>query len=116
MKIKKEQEFFAWPPLSKLNFYDGRNRLKFSTTDRLFDLSDGLMLNWYKKSRTIYLGISTKSKRWKQWEDAKLKEIEERIKYDLSFDGYYVSIKRLTENTGIACSKEFLWKLQIREP
>lgn len=115
MKVSKQQEYFAWPPLCRLNFYDGWNRLQFTTADRLFDLSDGLMMHWEKKSRTIYLGISTKSKKWAHWTEHNLKEIERRIKYDLSFDGYSVSIKRITAVSETLCSEEFLWKLRIRE-
>jgi hypothetical protein len=114
MRISKSQESFAWPARSRLNFYDGWRKLKFSTTERLYDLADGLMLNWERKSRTIYLGLSTKSNKFKKWNSETLGTIEDRIKYDLKFDGYSVTISRVTSKLGEPCTYEFIWKLKIR--
>lgn len=114
MNISKSQESFAWPSRSRLSFYDGWEKLKFSTTDRLYDLADGLMMSWNKKSRTIYFGLSTKSARFKMWNREALESIENRIKYDLNFDGYSVTISRVTSELGKPCSCEFMWKLNIR--
>src|SRR5687767_1355333 len=87
-----------WPPRSRLTFYrghrGGRTRL-FSVRDRGFDLSDGLMLNWNHASRTVYMGLSTESKRWPRWDEKAVSWVEEVIRYDLDFDGYGVSIRRL---------------------
>ncbi len=114
MKITKEQELYAWPPQCRLSFYDGRLRFKFSTTDRLFDLSGNLMLDWNKKSRTIYLGVSTKSTKWIFCEEQNISKIESHIRYDISCDGYYVTINRLSEIDDSYCTEELLWKLRIR--
>jgi hypothetical protein len=114
LKISKEQQKYAWPSRSKLNFYDGWKRLLLSTTDRMFDLSDGLMLNWNKQSRIIYLGISTKNQKIKFWDEENIEKIENLIRYDLNFDWYSVSIDRLSEGGRIPGSEEYLWKLRIR--
>ena len=101
-----------WPPRSELAFYDGDRVLLFTSRERLFDLSDGLMT--FDGSRTIYMGVSARSTRWHQWDDENLRKIEATIRYDLSFDGYRVSIKRFGD-VGSECSEEFVWRLKIRE-
>lgn len=106
------REQFKWPPRSRLAFYR-RTKLLFAETDRELDLSDTLMGIWPYYSRTVYMGISSRSTRWKSWTEEKLQKIEDLIRYDLDFDGYRVTITRLTEARR-PCTKEFLWKLRIR--
>ena len=84
------------------------------------DLAD--LLRWHveEDGLTIYLGLSTLSHKWPLWTDAKLKDIEKRLRYDLGFDGFKVKIqrhmptvnKKLTEKHQRG-SDEFLWKLTI---
>lgn len=104
---------FRWPPRSKLNFYEQLDKLIFSTSDRDFDLSDGLILGNGKKTRTLYMGISTKSTKWPIWTVERIEWIESLIKYDLTFDGYRVSIRRLGEES-TPCSQEYKWKLRVQ--
>ena len=81
---------------------------------RNLDLADTLMLYWPKPSRTIYLGISRKTTTGGYWNEAELLRIEERIRFDLNFDGYGVSIERLGPLAEPPLETEFLWKLRIR--
>jgi hypothetical protein len=94
-------------------FKNSRGKLLFDSTDRDLDLSDALMLHWPAVSRTVYLGLNTTSKRWSTWTDEAVKKIEWLIRYDLNFDAYTVSIKRLRD-LGDSCANEFVWKLNIR--
>ena len=114
MLIIRDKDEFAWPPKCCLNFYNGWHKLLFSSTDRLFDLSDNLMLTWPYKSRTIYLGLSTKSAQWSVWNEKNLSAIEWRIRHDLWFDGDSVTIKRITSGLKVQCKEEYLWRLKIR--
>ena len=81
---------------------------------RRLDLADTLMLRWYKASRTVYLGASRKSAAVGYWDEAQKRRIEERIRSDLQFDGYYVSIERMSPLDEFPLEKEFLWKIRIR--
>jgi len=105
---------YLWPQKARLTFYNGRGRLLWGSCDRRLDLSDNLMGFWHKPSRTVYLGMSTASDRWSQWDEKTIGRMEELIRYDLGFDGYAVVIKRLTESTQLRCAEEFRWKLRIR--
>jgi|SRR5208283_434313 len=120
MRLTKEEEQYAWPPKSRLNFYsrDTCGCLFFELTSsyRLFDLSDNITPEGPQKSRTVYFGISTKSALWSTWDDSNLQKIEWLIRYDLQFDGYRVAIKRVTTRMDLPCTEEFLWKLIIRVP
>ena len=110
---EKSREQFRWPPRSNLNFYKRRSVLLFSSSDRDLDLSDSLMANCTKESRTVYMGVSTDSVNWPTWDEGAIKIIEELINYDLSFDGYRVRLERLSK-INCPCSEEFKWKLLIR--
>lgn len=111
------EERFKWPPKSVLTFYSfrgGDRRTLFKVSDRLFDLSDGLMLTWPWNSRTVYMGVSTASTRWDMWDDENLEKVEWLIREDLTSDGYRVRVTRLYATDMLPCSSEFLWQLQIR--
>lgn len=105
-------ESFKWPPKSRLNFYR-RNHLWCTTTNRETDLADFLMLRVPGAYLTVSMGLSSKSVRWKNWDEENVGRIEEQINTDLESDGYKVSSCRLSA-IGISCDQEFLWKLKIR--
>jgi len=105
---------YSWPPRCRLAFYERRTKLLFTDTDRSLDLNDALLLHWDPKHRTVYMGVSTKSPRWKRWNEQNLQKIEASIKYDITWDGDHVRITRLGTK-GVPCSEEFLWKLQMRQ-
>lgn len=107
---------FLWPQKARLVFYNGRGKELWRSSDRRLDLADELMLWWKRPSRTVYMGISTSADSWTRWSEENLSRIEQRIRYDLNFDGYYVTIKRLGTAGNVLCSKEFIWKLTIRTP
>ncbi len=114
MPITRLQAFYAWPPRCELRIYDSRGTPIDSSTDRFFDLADNLMHHWPRKTRLVFFGLSTRSTRWSRWDEHSLKEIERRIKYDLEFDGYRVTIDRITDNDSEPCTSEFVWGLKIR--
>lgn len=102
------------PPKSHLVIYDGRGNIIQSSRERIFDLADELMLAWPKKSRSVGIGIATKSLRWQMWSEESVVEFERRIRDDLSFDGYSVNTIRRTVESCPPCSTEFRWMLLIR--
>ncbi len=104
-----------WPPRSTLYIYDEEMFLIEESRDRKYDLNDNLFQVWHSSSRTVYLGIETQSKNWPVWDEDSLKWIEERIAWDLGFDGNEVEISRYTQEIGRPCTEEFIWKLDIRE-
>ena len=108
------KDFFLWPPYSLMNFYDSRMRLEDSAKGRRIDIWDYLVLHWNGKTKTAYLGISTKSEKWKTWNKSNISRLEELIKYDLEFDGDKVSIHRISKIANQPCVNEFIWKLKIR--
>lgn len=107
------REQWRWPPNSTISMYNGRGRLLWDSKDRDLDLSDSLMLSWRKVSRTVTMGLRTNSRRWRRWNEETISAIETRIRYDLNFDAYGVTIKRLSRR-GAPASREFRWQLIIR--
>ncbi len=83
--------------------------------DRKYDLNDNLFQVWDGDSRIVYLGIETRSKNWPVWDEDSLKWIEERIAWDLEFDGNEVVVFRHTKKVGRPCAEEFIWKLKIHQ-
>ncbi|ERJ36478.1 hypothetical protein L810_0414 [Burkholderia sp. AU4i] len=113
---------YAWPPLSRLQFYTTWPYVVRTTEDPFFDLSDALGWNiGHGEQKTVYMGVRTYSPDWAEWDDANLAKIEEHIKYDLGFDAFEVDIERISpelicqggEYVTQRCSDEFLWKLTI---
>jgi len=104
-----------WPPKMRIYVYDEELCLIEESEDRKYDLNDNLFQTWYTNSRTVYVGIETRSKNWPKWDEGSLKWIEDRISWDLEFDGNEVRITRITENIGHPCAEEFIWRLDIRD-
>ena|SRR6266851_5070716 len=105
---------YRWPPYPTFTFYNGRGKVLFQESDPALDFSDTLMLNRRRPSRLIYLGIRSRGRSWTTWTEPRLQHVEKLIKYDLNFDGNYVSIFRITKHRWQPCTREFRWKLQIR--
>lgn len=106
---------FLWPKKVRIAFYDGRGRCLLRSTDRRLDLADTLMLGWDPLSRTVYLGIAIDTtEELAVWDAALIARIERQIRYDLNFDAYHVTIKRLTVEPDLWCPLEFRWKLRIQ--
>ena len=112
----KIPDAYSWPAWSTLTFTNKRGKVLFQSKNRRLDLSDSLMMDCHQQSLTVYMGLSTKSPKWTTWIDKSLKEIERRIRYDLEFDAYAVTMSRMTPITRprSRCRTEFLWKLHIR--
>lgn len=110
------RNLYAWPAKPFFIFHDARGNIYFSSKDKKLDLADSLMLMSATKSRTVYLQFSTGAKGWDYWTEENVKAIEERIRYDLGFDGYRVKIEPrhsiLPDET--PCSESLCWKLTIR--
>ena len=85
----------------------------FTTNKRDIDLADTLMLSHPYNSRRICLGVRTEAKSWEYWDEKRLEEIERLVRYDIAFDGYSLTLKKLC-SPGDECSSEFRWQLQIR--
>jgi hypothetical protein len=111
------KESYKWPPECVLTFSSRRGIVYFRTTDRKLDLADSLMLNHPYTSRLVCMSVSTESAKWDKWTEDKLQKIEDLIRYDITFDGYRVTIKRMTRMPRpqpFWCTKPFQWLLQIR--
>lgn len=104
-----------WPPLVRLFIYDEDMVVIDESRDRKYDLNDNLDHLWAGSPATLYLGIETEGKSWPVWSENSLKWIEERIIWDLTFDGNEVDVSRHTQNVGRPCTEEFIWKLDIRD-
>ena len=104
-----------WPPRTTLYIYDEEMILIEQSRDRKYDLNDNLFQVWDSDSRTVYLGVETESKNWPVWDEDSLKWIEERIAWDLEFDGNEVDISRHTQKIGRPCTEEFIWRLDMRD-
>ena len=105
---------YLWPARSTLSFEDTNGRELFNSKDRRLDLADTLMLHYKKSVRTVYFSISTKSKSWPAWASELVAKIEERIHYDLQFDGYKVEVTRCeVPSENLPCTSPFRWKLII---
>ncbi|MFH1137402.1 MAG: hypothetical protein V1816_15145 [Pseudomonadota bacterium] len=100
----------------RLYVYDDKMVVLDESSDRKYDLNDNLFQVWGEEGRTVYLGVETASKNWPVWDENSLQWIEERIVWDLPFDGNEVSLSRHTKTTGRPCTEEFIWKLEISEP
>jgi len=72
------------------------------------------MLLWPYRSLTIYFELSTYDPHWPRWNKERVIWVEEHIRYDLHFDGYYVSIRRMRRSLTGPCTSGFRWKLVIR--
>jgi hypothetical protein len=104
---------YAWPARPSFLFRNARGKVYFTSQDRKLDLSDSLMHT--ANNRTVYLQFSTKAKDWVYWTDERIKTIEERIHYDLEFDGYRVKVDFLGPIPDeLPCSEDVCWKLTIR--
>jgi len=108
---------YMWPPRCRISFYNGRNKLLWSSSRRNLDLSDTLMLDWPHASRRVTLGMSSQSRAacWHAWTEENVANLEYVIRHDLTYDGYRLGLVRLT-NVGIPCSDEFRWALRIVDP
>ena len=104
-----------WPPRVRLYVYDEEMCLVDESRDRKYDLNDNLFQAWDRSSRTVYLGVETESKNWPVWDEESLKWMEDRMVWDLEFDGNVVDVSRHTPQTGRPCTEEFIWKLDIRD-
>lgn len=105
---------FLWPKKARLAFYNGRGKCLWRSLNRKLDLADELMLWWTPRSRTVYFGLAVAYPTWGKWDSAHVAGIEDHIRYDLGFDGYWVTITRCKTKLGNACTEEFRWKLVIR--
>lgn len=98
------------------SLYTTRAALLARGTGARFDLADEvsvfLPLASRFKSRGFLLGVVTASTRWQRWDNERLTEIEERIRYDLEFDLITSRLSRMSTPGG-PCSTEYLWRLRV---
>jgi len=103
-------ENYNWPKGAQIKITDKEGNLLRKSNNIAFDLSDNLM-GFFDGSLLVAIFNLSKGEH-KFWSDDYLKEIEDLIEYDLSFDGYKVGIERLSE-VNISCEEEYCWKLSI---
>jgi len=114
---KKKSDFlrdcYRWPSRSRIFIRELNGILISESCDRELDLADTIMLTFHEDSRKVLFAIKTSSPKWVRWDSENLSRIEERIKYDLRFDGFSVRIYRASKPL-THCSEEFVWKLSIK--
>lgn len=103
-----------FPPRSKLGLYARGEKLVPYVEQGRIDLFDTTMPKWWPhRQRTVEMRLSTRSARWKVWDEEALSKVEAYIRYDFGFENYYVGIKRLS-GTGKPCTTEMCWRLTVR--
>lgn len=103
-----------FPPRSKLALYSRGEKLAPYVEGKRIDLTDTVFPNgWLHKQRTVEMRLSTRSTKWKVWDDEAISKVEAYIRYDFGFESYYVIIKRLS-GAGEPCTTEMCWKLTAR--
>ncbi len=112
---ERRKAAYSWPSYPVFNFYNSNWLLLLQEKDPDLDLFDTVMLWWPKLTRTMRIGIQSNGKSWKYWTEANIRRVEDLIRYDLGHDGCLVKIQRESPSTRRLCSKEFRWKLSIRE-
>jgi hypothetical protein len=119
-RVLPEQEPHAWPELGRLKFYREPPDLVFSSSHRLLDVADNLGWRMDGNPITVYMGVSSISQKWPEWNEERLRQIESLVKEDLTHDGYRVKVQRHTpavqadtKKKDRPCSDEFIWKLTI---
>ncbi|MBM3497027.1 MAG: hypothetical protein FJX72_22310 [Armatimonadetes bacterium] len=91
---------------------EGRLVVVEETGDRRYDLSDELFLHTIE--RTVFLGIEIVNPNWPVWDAGSLDWIENRILWDLDFDGNVGTVARHTpDRAGHPCTEEFIWKVEV---
>jgi hypothetical protein len=120
-RVDQKREAYAWPELSRLQFYRAAPEPMFTSMNRLLDLSDSIGPASVATPTIVYMGVSSISHKWPVWNEDRLQAIENQIKYDLSFDGYKVKVQRhtpaidpVTKKKDRPCADEFVWKLTIQ--
>lgn len=106
------EERYVWPAWPTVRILTGHKKEIVISKDRRFDLVDSLM-TFRPGQRTFLFCLSTRSRKWARWNDRTLKEIEWRIRYDLNFDGYSATVKRVA-GEGLPCTGEAVWKVVAR--
>lgn len=103
-----------FPPRSRIGLYARRKKLASYVEEGRTDLADTVIPNnWPHRQRTVEMRLSTRSTRWKVWNEEALSKVEAYIRYDFGFDNYYVIIKRLS-GMDESCTTEMCWKLTVR--
>jgi hypothetical protein len=103
-----------FPPRSKLGLYARGEKLVPYVEQGRVDLSDTVLTKaWPHRQRTVEMRLSTRSTRWKVWDEEAVSNVEAYIRYDFGFESYYVIIKRLS-GMGEPCTTEMCWKLTVR--
>ena len=103
-------ENYNWPKGAQIKITDEDGGIYCKSNDQSFDISDNLM-TFYDGSPLIATFQLSKGER-DYWSNGYLKEIEELIEYDLSFDGFKVDIERLSQ-VNTSCDEEYCWKLSV---
>ncbi len=104
-----------WPRGVRLYVYDEGLSLIDESKDRRFDLHDHIFQVWPEDHRRVYLGIEINSVNWPVWDEKTLRWIEERIVADFRFDGGVTKLRRHTRKLRGPCSKEFIWRVDVRD-
>lgn len=112
MSPKRSRHPIDWPRGVRLAVYDSDKSLIERSRDRKFDLHDNLFQAW--DNRTVFLEVAVNSKDWNRWGSEELSWIEDRIKWDLSFDGDEFSLRRHTRKRLHPCTEGFVWRIHVR--
>lgn len=111
MPLKPPTHAIYWPRGVRLSVYDKDMLFIEESRDRKYDLNDNLFQSW--STRTVYLEVAVNSKHWRRWDSEALNWIENRIKWDLAFDGNEFSLQRHTRKRLHPCTAGFVWRIYV---
>ena len=112
MPLKPPTHPINWPRGIRLTVYDENMLLIVDSHERQYDLGEELFPS--SDERIVYLEVEVHSKEWHRWDKEALNWIENRIRWDLEYDGNEFSLRRHTRNRGHPCTEGFVWKIHVR--
>lgn len=101
-----------WPKRSDKSLYDMDGELILRTKSKKFDLADSVGNRFDGGTLLLRFGIRCRTQTSETWSEDNLRAQESNIRYDLSHDGFNVSIERL-KGLKLSCNEEALWQLHI---
>jgi len=111
LPLKPPPNSIDWPRGVRLSIYDEHMQPIEQSRDRQYDLNDNLFQAW--DNRTVYLAVAVNNNRWHRWDSEALNWIENRIKWDLAFDGNEFSLRKHTRRRLHPCTEAFLWRIHV---
>ena len=102
----------GWPPRPVLSIYGKDGRCLHRSRSSRFDLTDALDMCTGNAMGEAVFGMRSASAVRRKWTDDEVHRQAENIRYDLSADGFEVTLECI-KGVGLGCNEELLWRLRI---